>query len=209
MEMLKIISPGLVFPCKPVSLASSRNLLHFLSFAVKFWSIDVSHRGNVWNSWKFTRKSCHAMNMGGAPWCAFLSFSIYPSRLGAFFFKVPVFSAFRMGLRLKSWHPNALEVCSRFRSRTTKPGCIFYKLSHSSNIFFYRDFRSGDLLCVRVPRSVRVVCARVDGCAMCISWKCARFSKYPDLIKLIKFQMRVRSTLLLPWVSVNNTYQRN
>lgn len=126
-----------------------------------------------------------------------------------FFFKVPVFSAFRMGLRLKSWHPNALEVCSRFRSRTTKPGCIFYKLSHSSNIFFHRDFRSGDLLCVRVPRSVRVVCARVDGCAVCISWKCARFSKYPDLIKLIKFQMRVRSTLLLPWVSVNNTYQRN
>lgn len=87
MEMLKIISPGLVFPCKPVSLASSRNLLHFLSFAVKFWSIDVSHRGNVWNSWKFTRKSYHAMNMGSAPWCAFLSFSIYPSRLGAFFFK--------------------------------------------------------------------------------------------------------------------------
>lgn len=90
MEMLKIIFPGLVFLCKPTSLASSRNILHFLSVAAKFRSIDVSHRGNVWNLWKFTRKSCYAINMARRNALFWVSVST-PRGLGAFFLNFCIF----------------------------------------------------------------------------------------------------------------------
>ena len=44
----------------------------------------------------------------------------------------------------------------------------------------------------RASRLVMHVCTRVDS-RVCSWWKCTRFSKNSDLIKLIKFQMRVRS----------------
>lgn len=124
--MLKIVSSGLVFPCKPVSTASARNPTPPFrppSLSLFFHHRNIlKHRRSpprkrpkfVDERIKFAEKELPCDEQEGKreregerARCAFFDFQHW--RGWAVFKKFPVFFAIRMGLPLKSRRPNALD----------------------------------------------------------------------------------------------------